>query len=346
MYDCRRDDPAMPKVIIDYAKLAEFIQSLRGMKIPPEKESEGQAFSWNGDPSQLANCYFALVAICHQTSPMGERRLEGWIQGRRRVGWDYLKEKYLLAAGDDRVWSSPRGWRSLTALRLAELYRDEREGLTLNRVSERASLLNEIGERFCQEESSGVEAAFNRCGRQLGGTGGFLEFLRSLEAYSDPVMKKSQFFLSIAVDECGWRVADPERLVPVVDYHELRGHLRIGTVRVVDHHLAEKIRLGIVVTDEEDVELRSRVQEVIEAAAEEGGTTPAALHYLVWNVIRNCCPRDPSRTHCSACPPECGLPPRYKAMEAYKGRCLFSSVCESANQPEKMADPPYRGHYY
>src|SRR5579859_2987919 len=96
-----------------------YVKILQDLTIPPENESSEHSFRWNGTADNLANCYLAIVAICHQTSPIGERRLEGWIDGRQRFGWDYLKEKYLAAALSQEKLSSPSYWAELTQYDLA-----------------------------------------------------------------------------------------------------------------------------------------------------------------------------------------------------------------------------------
>ena len=88
----------MARIAINKGKTHQLAEVLRESGIPAEEESRTHSFSWNGDLTTLANCYFAIVAICHQTSPIGERRLEGYVGSIRKHGWDYLKEKFLVQA--------------------------------------------------------------------------------------------------------------------------------------------------------------------------------------------------------------------------------------------------------
>jgi hypothetical protein len=333
-------------VSIDDDKLRELVERIRALGVPEEQESSTHAFDWKGTREVLANCYFAIVAICHQTSPIGERRLEGTVRAQRKYGWDYLKERFLLRAMREPRWGDPAFWRDLPPLELAALYEDEAAGCTLNRVNERAFLLNDAGQRMLDNGVSKISESFVQHGRRLGGQAGFIGFLRSFEAYRDPVMKKTQFFLSLAIAECGWRVEDPELLSSPVDYHEVRGHLRIGTIRIHEQRLAEKLQRGLSLSEQEDTLVRTKVQQANDAAAEATGLTSSRIHYLLWNVFRNCCPREPALTHCITCGGRCTLPDPYKSMPGYAGRCVFAPVCASANRPDKLVDPPYVGHFY
>ena len=122
-----------------------------------------------------------------------------------------------------------------------------------------------------------AEELFSRCASMVGGDAGFLAQLRQCEAYGDPLGKKSFFYLSLASAECGWTVADPREHESPVDYHEVRGHLRLGTVKPVAE-LAVKIAEGKVLTRDEDLAIRSAVQSANETLAARWGASSSQVH--------------------------------------------------------------------
>src|SRR3989442_1561745 len=128
------------RVVIDTERLGRIADLLTRSSVPPEAESRGHDFEWTNGPRLLANAYLAIVAICHQTSPGGERRLEGLVQGSHKVGWDYLKERFLREAAEHTEWTKPSFWQVLNPTRLSSFYVDSTLGLTLNRVNERTFL--------------------------------------------------------------------------------------------------------------------------------------------------------------------------------------------------------------
>jgi hypothetical protein len=336
----------MHKVEISQDRFDRFVDALRALKPPPELEASTHSFKWSGTTDALANCYFAIVAICHQTTPVGERRLEGTIASEKKYGWDYLKEKWLRVASSNPKWCDPKFWATLPPIELSGLYEDEAVGKTLNRINERAALLNNAGRRLEYDRCQNISTSFLQHGRRLRGQTGFLHYLSSFAAYRDPVMKKSMFFLSLVSKECAWELVDPDSLLSPVDYHELRGHLRIGTITVNDSDLRSRVDRGLVLSEAEDIALRKKVQEVNDGAAHLTGNSTTVIHYLCWNIFRNCCPRDSKDTHCSTCGENCKLPRQYKTMPGYRGKCVFSDACLSANKPEKIIDPPYAGDFY
>lgn len=333
-------------VQINELKIQALLLLLRQLEIPEETEMATHSFKWTGDLTELSNSYFALVGICHQTSPLGERRLEGSINSVKKFGWDYLKEKYLLKAMEEPKWCSPKYWTETTPDDLSGLYQDKDCGQTLNRITERVFLLNNLGNKLIDLGYSTIQEAFASCGRLLSGTSGFLNFLTEFAAYSDPLMKKSHFFLSIVRSECNWNIKDTKSLLSPVDYHELRGHLRIGSIDILDNRLSNKLEKCLPITEDEDIKLRSQVQQINGFLSSELEITATRLHYLLWNIFRNCCPRRSELTHCERCMPDCKLPANYKSMSSYKSKCLFSEVCGSAGSKRKVVEPAYTGHFY
>jgi hypothetical protein len=78
-----------------------------------------------------------------------------------------------------------------------------------------------------------------------------------------------------------WHYIDEEQLGPPVDYHEVRGHLRLGTVTITDESLCQKLLNSLPVTPAEDVALRQSVHDAIMLLSELTGLhNPSQLHYL------------------------------------------------------------------
>ncbi len=336
----------MERVVTDYSQVSKLVETLRACSLRSEYDRTNHASVHWKEAMLLANSYFALVSICHQTSPLGERRLEGVVGNVKKAGWDYLKERFLEKVRQDAEWATPEYWRVLRPADLSELFDDPVFGKTLNRVNERAFLLNDAGDRLRKSGCHNVKEPFNECHGFIGGESGFLVFLKTFEAYKDPVMKKAHLFLALMENELGWVIRDPEHLLSPVDYHEMRGHLRMGTILVQDPGLASKVQRGLTLTDDEDCEIRSKIQRVNSFISNQTGLSVPVIHSLFWNVFRNCCPRASGETHCSDCGGNCGLPSPYKKMDTYRNRCMFSAFCHAAGKTDKVIDPPYAGHYY
>src|SRR5690349_3366695 len=98
--ELRATELVMNKLSINESQVAKLIAELKLSAVPSELEASTHSFQWTSGLGELANAYFAIVAICHQTSPIGERPLQGYVhlETQKKVGWDYLKERFLIAA--------------------------------------------------------------------------------------------------------------------------------------------------------------------------------------------------------------------------------------------------------
>ena len=329
-----------PKVCRELAEL------LKSLPIPADREDS--SLTWCSPP-QVGNFYLLLVAISHQTSPRDRPPLEGDVGERHLRGWDYLSAKLEAAALADSRILHPDFWVQMTAEAVRNLFRDELVGERLSDPLGRASLVQNLGEQMLRNSwdwADQVHAAARGC--IATGNPNLLELLAEFQAYRDPVHKKSFFFLALMQNSGVWTYADPEKLGAPIDYHEVRGHLRIGTIEIREPDLYERLVKGEDVTPAQDIEIRQAVQQVLMYLSDVTGLrNPSQLHYLFWNVFRSCCTRE--NPHCSSCPPTCTLPARYVPLALFPSgprRCPFSEICRSAGQQSKLTEHNIHTDYY
>jgi hypothetical protein len=145
-----------------------------------------------------------------------------------------------------------------------------------------------------------------------------------------------------------WNYSDEENLGPPIDYHEVRGHLRIGTVHIIDSGLLEKVANGREVSRTEDLSIREAVYNAVMLISELSGRNRASqMHYLFWNIFRSCCTREDP--HCKICPSSCTLPDRYVPLAIRSDgsrRCPFAEVCASAESDIKLLEHKTTTEYF
>ena len=95
---------------------------------------------------EIGNFYLFLVAICHQTSPLGKPPLEGTLHGKYRKGWDYFSAKLEQAFQNDHRLFDPLEWSQMTGKRLASLLNDPQFGNRLTEPNPRAALIRDLGQ--------------------------------------------------------------------------------------------------------------------------------------------------------------------------------------------------------
>ena len=298
--------------------------------------------------SLVGNFFLLLISICHQTSPPGRLPLVGRVHGKVRRGWDYLFQRLLDSARKDHDLLAPSYWTRVSSEEIRRLFADAEFGARLTDPEGRCRLIRDLGENMLSSGWSLADDLYRHCqGRVATGQPNLLEVLARFKAYSDPVKKKSLYFLSVMRNQGRWRYSDDASLGPPVDYHEVRGHLRLGTVRINDQDLLKKLKSQLPVTASEDVALRQAVYDAIMLISQRSGVcNPSQMHYLFWNVFRSVCLRE--NPQCFELSSDCELPERYRHLASVgeKAGCPFAAVCRSAGNLEPLSEHVFKTDYY
>jgi len=334
-------------ITVDETRCQSVADILRRIEIPASEEDAPLVGLRSED---LPNFYLALVAICHQTSPAGGVQLHGRLaSGRDLFGWDFLRSRWAEQVAADSTLNTPQRWALLSTAEVETLLTDTSGLSTLTDAAGRALLLRDIGEHLRRTGLDGASDLLIRAEGRLESQSpaGLYSLLSAMRAYRDPVQKKSSFFLELMRTQCGWQYVDPENLGAPVDYHEVRGHLRVGTVVVEDPLLLDAIRRGAEITSDQDVAIRMAVYRAIQCISRVlPSSDPATLHYLFWNLFRRCCGR--TVQHCDSCGSNCGLPVRYRnAFSPVKlDGCVLRRACTSAGDENKIVEHVHTTDYY
>lgn len=335
-----------PLVEVDSLACHRLAQLLREREIPIDREES----TLPGLPSDaIGNFYLFLVAICHQTSPRGRQPLEGYVGGHHLRGWDYLQARLEQAVANDADLVNPRRWTKLTESDVRSMFRDPKLGERLTDPGLRAELIVDLGAVMFANGWRRAEDLYELCHQRIGSRyPNLLETLATFRAYADPVRKKSLFFLALMRNCKQWTYEDDEMLGSPVDYHEVRGHLRIGTVKVNEAGLRERLMANISVNEREDIAIRKAVYDAIVMLSELSGLrNPSQLHYLFWNVFRSICTREDPQ--CLEIRRDCSLPDRYVPLTVHEGgqkRCPFSNLCLSRDTPHRFYEHRFETDYY
>lgn len=311
-------------VSINYEKCGLLIQCLKDASIPKDR---GDAIPPSIGAERSKDLYLVLAAICHQTTPLEGTALVGMSGGVFLRGWDYLKARFIEALVSDPALVSPRRLAAFSASNLVEMMADGRGGGQITNPEGRARLLQDLGNVMTRRGWSDAESIYKDSGGYLkrkDGSGMFSN-LAHIEAFKDPLQKKSIFYLSVMKNNGLWEFKDPQNLGSPIDYHVTRGFLRLGIVQVLDRTLYERLVSKGQVRREQDLAIRGAVYAAVEYAASVLNKPGEEIHHLFWNIFRNCCNRE--SPHCDGCPSDCKLPRRYRSINE-KPRCMFSGFCD------------------
>jgi hypothetical protein len=337
--------PAVSPVGIDSAACERVASLIGSLEVPADYE---EVPPMNLAPAELGNFFLVLIAICHQTSPPDGLPLAGKLNGVFRRGWDYLVGRFADAVRADGALLSSARWSRISAQEVSRLFEDPELGNRLRGAEIRASLIRDLGAKMLAKGWTTANDLYSHCkGRVATGKPNLLEVLAGFRAYNDPVKKKSLYFLAVMGNTGLWKYEDRHSLGPPVDYHEVRGHLRLGTVQVHDPELLRRMKEGRRVTAEEDIALRRSVYDAIMIISDRSGyRNPSQLHYLFWNFFRAVCLRENPQCFRINRPAE--LPERYRHLATTDDgeRCPFAGVCENAGAVDPLREHVFETDYY
>ncbi len=158
--------PSAPMVTVNQEQCRRLAALISSQTIPQDREDS----SLTGFSQEAAgNFYFLLVAICHQTSPVGKPPLEGYIDGRLMHGWDYLTARLEAAVRSDPSLLVPSTWSKVQPDQLAQIFRDDRLGERLTGVPHRAELIRDLGDVLSRENRDCVQRLFESAAGRIAG---------------------------------------------------------------------------------------------------------------------------------------------------------------------------------
>jgi hypothetical protein len=183
----------------------------------------------------------------------------------------------------------------------------------------------------------------------LGGVTGFYAWLDRLACFrADPLRKKSRVLVHQLLQYDLVDVADPDNVLPAVDYHINRYYLRTGRVRPVTIKTAGLLQEHRLVRSDIEASLRRAVEEAMKDTASGAKMRIDHLNFYEWQIARSFCLRDEPR--CSG-PFSAGKPILGALLDYVNengGCCPAREICIGAGMPElrRLFEPKPSNHYY
>ena len=134
----------------------------------------------------------------------------------------------------------------------------------------------------------------------------FLEMLDKIGGYREDPLRKKSALLALILEQRPERLfyfGSNESLPPVVDYHCMRGSLRLGLVDILDRELERKIMNRQLVAPEDEWDIRHTIFQAVDVLPELSGRSMGAVDWFFF-MSRKRCPEmtDPDCSSCGADP--------------------------------------------
>lgn len=284
------------------------------------------------------------VAICHQTHSLRSEKTG-------LTGWEYMEQVFLDTALHRTELLNPKFIIKTNPNQLRDLllkaFSDNNlaNTSTLDRIDERIHLYRNTAlvlEK--QYKGSAIDLLKKTNGFLVRNGSGLYELMEDFEAFTDPLRKKTTFFLKLAGDSGVFHVNDTENIIPIMDYHMQRVLLRTGCVIISDGILKQKLIKRIPVGS--DHEIRQTCNEALQLISQHSGHKVLLMNDIFWPVGRSCCNETClcETGFCEKSP--CTLTKTIKLEEHLK--CIFESCCpgKSDVNVRSLWQPVLETHYY
>jgi hypothetical protein len=328
-----------PAVIPDLARCKGVAGVLERMHLPSKLVQ--QPLHWS-DRKAVGNFNLILISICHQT-----QELSGVIDGRWCRGWDYLERKIESRCCTDPAFLEMDNLAALSCDGLNAALAPSVQRPAFSDIKERTSLINGLARHMAIHGYTSFERLCESVDYRCTGKDSVFAFLKATAAYSDPNEKKIRLLIGLLRDAHGWIFQDAHQLGAPVDYHEIRGHLRIGTVIVKDPAMKSRFQSDTLTAEDDNI-VRAAISGAIDAMTLYlPGHDALHLHYVLWNFFRAGCRRDRPICRDGCVISRSELDEAYvDVFETSPNRCLFSPFCKSFESRTFPIEYSYRGNYY
>ena len=273
-----------------------------------------------------------FVSICHNTN------------------WDRLHARFLDIADKEPEQLSPPAVSALTREGFLNLFGDVIGGEQQKR-GERAGILRQVADvagDVLTDASNSVP--FFRPGKaRLGGESGIYNWLARIPAFGgDPLQKKSRILIHQLLAYRLLEIADPENILPAVDYHLMRLYVRTGRVVARRAETVERLRGHRKVARVEFVtHLRRAVEEAMWYTASGAQRPVNEVNHIEWQIGRSYCTRKEARCdgpYLETKPPDACV----RALSPSSRACPLRRDCAGAidERLRSIVDPASSRSYY
>ena len=226
------------------------------------------------------------------------------IDGRSLKGSTYLYYAYTRKLRNDPLFFSPERQAKVTDVDLLEVFKaddgtDPMPALALHVEKSKQYGTDMLAMGYTPEmmlvQAQRSETPLKSFMMMLDHIGGYKE---------DPIRKKSDL-LALCLDqrpEKFFRFGKNETVAPVVDYHCMRGCLRMGLIDVLDVDLKKKLAGRELLAEDEEWAVRYAAYHIQEQVEILSGKHIGAVDWFFFNYMRSHCPEmtDPICAECAA----------------------------------------------
>lgn len=217
--------------------------------------------------------------------------LKGYFDGKFYKGWDYLLRAFCYAAEDDESLVSVEFTQQISPAELLDLltrYSTETQ-VDLPDYARRSQILNRCALQIQEFYSGSITKMLEGTLGYVEGENGAYVRLGRLDAFQDPLRKKSSAFLMTVHFSGIWTAHDQESIWPMIDYHRMRLLCRTGCISVTDSELRKALIEQSQVSPAIETSIREAAADICKLVVELTQIPMFEFDVLLWAHARSCC---------------------------------------------------------
>ncbi len=274
------------KVMVNEEQCKLIAQKLAPLKFR-KKILEREYLTFPADDETKLRVYLYSAAICHQTHTLINKQ-------KNLKGWDYIEFVFSNLGKEQSNILDPNFLISIShknlSQKLRSLFADDGNpaNCTLDRLPQRSELLIDIATKLHEKYDGKIMNILKLSDGYLINKGqGLYELLSELDAFSDPLNKKSTVAIKFITESGLLNIKDPENIIPMMDYHMQRVLLRTGCVEIIDEQLKQALLNKKNLSSDE--EIRHASVEAARKIAQYSNKSMLDMNDFFWPLGRSCC---------------------------------------------------------
>lgn len=297
--------PLDPRVRIDYQQINCISEIVKLLDAASPSSFIGKDFPPENHPAAL-DYFFATI---FQQFSFWESEHERYaypliasLDGDKLKGSAYLFRAYVRAVGRDETFFSTERQATLSDHELRSLFRADDGSDPMPAFELHLRLARDYGRDMLALDKtphSILESAQNSSTPLKT----FLHELDQIGGYKEDPLRKKSNLLALVLNQRPEKFlsfGEGEAVPPVIDYHTMRGCLRMGLVEILDEHLKGKITARQIVTPDEEWAIRYACYIAVEEVVRVSGKSLGAVDWFFFAYSRQQCP-EMSEPVCESC---------------------------------------------
>lgn len=293
------------RIRLDHGQIKKISEIVKVIDAAQASDFTGKDFPPAGHPKTL-DYFFATIlqqfSFWETLNGRYDHPLVARIDGDQLKGSAYLFRAFRLPLESDAGFYSPERQAALTRDELMKLFRADDGSDPMPAFD----LHLEMAQRYGREMIATGKTPQQMIERAMKSATPLKTFIGELDQIGgykeDPLRKKSNL-LALVLNQRPEKFltfGKDEEVPPVIDYHTMRGCLRMGLVEIIDEALLRKVEARQIVNADEEWAIRYACYLAVEDVVRISGKSLGAVDWFFFAYSRQRCP-EMSEPVCAEC---------------------------------------------